>query len=113
MGKTVRYKMVVNTFETIGLAVPISQKVFDQQIRHYKKIIKDNHTCYKDEIEELKQRNPKYWQYPDIEGCMDDIKVETKDKGLYIETVYSVYDNGTAIIFWEEKCKPEYCFRKT
>lgn len=111
MAKTVRYTMSVNTWLTDGLKIPISKKVFDQQIMHYKKLIEENHTSYREKIEELKERNPKYWNYSDIENCLNDIGIKTDDGDKYTVTTYTVIDGDTFIFFREEKCKPGYCFK--
>lgn len=109
--KTVQYDMWISTMDTSGIAIPISKKEFKRQINHYKKEIADSHEAYRDEIEELKTRNPKYWQYSDIEHCLDDMRIRTEEHKTYIETIYSVHNDGAEVAFRERVCKPGYCFK--
>ena len=86
--KTVRYDMYINTIDTSGLAIPLSKKEFQRQIKYYTGEIAKIHEEYKKEIEELKEENPKYWRYSDIEGCIDDMQIEKTDHEKYRDTIY-------------------------
>lgn len=110
--KTTKYEMYVNTGNTSGLVIPISRREFRRQIMYYEKMISKNHEEYKKEIEELKEDNPNYWMYSYIEGCLDDISIETEDFEKYTIKSYAVFDRGTAIVFRELACKEGYHWKK-
>ena len=108
MAKVVKYEMFINTMETSGEIIPLSKKEFLRQIKYYKEVIAKNHNDFKEEIEELKERHPSDWEYSEIEHCLDDIDIYTKEYEKHTETVYAIHDNGTVIIFKEKTCKPGY-----
>ncbi len=111
MAKAVKYEMYINTMETSGMIIPLSKKEFNRQIKYYKDAIAKNHRDYKEDIEEIKDRYPSNWRYDDIEHCLNDIDIQTEEYEKYIETVYAIHDNGTAIVFRERACKPGYHWR--
>ncbi len=106
--KTVKYDMYVNTMNTFGEAIPISKKEFQRQLKYYKEVIAENHESHKEKIEELKKRYPRNWNYSEIEYCLDDIHVRSKEYDTYTETTYVVCDDVTYIVFRERTCKPGY-----
>lgn len=93
MGKKVKYEMCVNTYNLDGNVFPITKRVFTDTLNNYKKQIHESETNNKE---------------CDTGYELGKIDVKTKEYPQHKETLYAIFDSGTAICLRKLECKPGY-----